>query len=209
MAGATGNQIEEGLDGSVTQGTVNQIHNMEDVSEVKIVTNNNSAEYPRAGYFNLVGKRGYNGFHGNSVYYFQNSALNAREYFDARKTPLVYHIFGASAGGRIIRDRTFFYASYNGMRDNSQNQLLLTTPTVAMRGGEFRNAPTVIRDPLNGQPFAGNLIPAARISAVSQRVQNAYITEPNRGAPGQLNQSLTVLHPYPVDLFKVDYAPCA
>jgi hypothetical protein len=121
VAGATGNQIEEGLDGSVTQGTVNQIHNMEDVSEVKIVTNNNSAEYPRAGYFNLVGKRGYNGFHGNSVYYFQNSALNAREYFDARKTPLVYHIFGASAGGRIIRDRTFFYASYNGMRDNSQN----------------------------------------------------------------------------------------
>jgi hypothetical protein len=76
-----------------------------------------------------------------------------------------------------------------------------------MRAGDFSQlSPSVIRDPLNGQLFAGNMIPRSRISGVSQRVQDTYITEPNRGAPGQLTQNLTVIHPYPVDLYKVDYA---
>src|SRR2546427_641108 len=97
ISGVGGSQIEEGMDGAVTQGSVNQIHNMEDVEEVKVVTINNSAEYPRAGYFNLVGKRGYNAFHGTAVYYFQNSALNARSFFDPERAPLKFHIFGASA----------------------------------------------------------------------------------------------------------------
>jgi hypothetical protein len=97
ISGMRGSQIEEGLDGAPTQGTVNQIHNMEDVEEVKIVTVNNSAEHPRAGYFNLVGKRGYNAFHGTAVYYVQNSALNSRDFFDPRRVPQKFHIFGASA----------------------------------------------------------------------------------------------------------------
>ncbi len=121
ISGIKGGQIEEGMDGAPTQGTVNQIHNMEDVEEVKIVTVNNSAEYPRAGYFNLVGKRGYNAFHGTAVYYVENSALNGREFFDPRRAPQKFHIFGASASGRIIKDRTFFYTSWNGIRDPSKN----------------------------------------------------------------------------------------
>ena len=210
ISGVTGNQIEEGMDGSPTQNTVNQIHNMEDVEEVLIVTNNNSAEYPRAGYFNLVGKRGYNDFHGNLVYYFQNNALNAREYFAVQKASAVYAPYAASAGGHIVRNKTFFYAAYDGERDFSRNQVLLSTPTPRMRQGDFsellnQSKPTVIRDPFTGAPFPGNIIPSTRLNPLSTTVQNQYVDLPNLGAAGQLTQNLNVLFPYPVDLFRVDY----
>lgn len=210
ISGMRGSQIEEGLDGAPTQGTVNQIHNMEDVEEVKIVTVNNSAEHPRAGYFNLVGKRGYNAFHGTAVYYVQNSALNARDFFDPRRVPQKFHIFGASASGRIIKNRTFFYTSWNGIRDPSQNFFLTNAPTARMRDGDFsqllsQQRPTAVRDPLNGNPFAGNVIPRARLNQVPLRVQERYIPTPNRGGPDDLNNNLTILHPYPFDLYKVDY----
>src|SRR2546427_4375082 len=210
ISGITGNQIEEGMDGSPTQNTVNQIHNTEDVEEVLIVTNNNSAQYPRAGYFNLVGKRGYNDFHGKLAYYFQNNALNAREYFAAQKASAIYVPYAASEGGRILRDKTFFYVAYDGQRDFSRNQILTTTPTPRMRQGDFsellnQGRPTLIRDPLNAAPFPGNIIPAARLNALSLSVQNQYVDVPNVGVPGQLTQNFNVLFPYPVDLYRVDY----
>lgn len=210
ISGIRGSQIEEGLDGAPTQGTVNQIHNMEDVEEVKIVTVNNSAEHPRAGYFNLVGKRGYNAFHGTGVYYVQNSFLNARDFFDPRRVPQKFHIFGGSLSGRIIKDRTFFYTSWNGIRDPSENYFLTNAPTARMRDGDFSQLlgqarPTIVRDPLNGTPFAGNVIPRARLNQVPLRVQERYIPTPNRGGPDELNNNLTILHPYPFDLYKVDY----
>lgn len=210
ISGIRGSQIEEGLDGAPTQGTVNQIHNMEDVEEVKIVTVNNSAEHPRAGYFNMVGKRGYNAFHGTGVYYVQNSFLNARDFFDPRRVPQKFHIFGGSASGRIIRNRTFFYTSWNGIRDPSQNYFLTNAPTARMREGDFSQLlnqarPTIVRDPLTGNPFPGNVIPRARLNQVPLRVQERYIPTPNRGGPDDLNNNLNILHPYPFDLYKVDY----
>src|SRR5262249_41537461 len=52
----------------------------------------------------------------------------------------------------------------------------------------------------------GNIIPASRINALPVKVQNKYITPPNIGAAGQLTQNLSIVFPYPVDLFRVDYA---
>lgn len=210
IAGTRSSQIEEGMDGAPTQGTVNQIHNMEDVEEVKIVTVNNSAEHPRAGYFNLVGKRGYNAYHGTAVYYVENSALNARDFFDPQRVPQKFHIFGGSASGKILKDRTFFYTSYNGIRDPSKSYILTNAPTEKMRAGDFSQLlnqarPTVIRDPLTNQPFPNNIIPPTRLSSVPLQVQQKYIPGPNRGSSDELNQNLSILHPYPQDLYKIDY----
>src|SRR5690606_30473463 len=68
-----GNNITEGMDGAQTDGTVNQIHNMEDVAELQVVTTNNTADVGRSGYFNLVSKRGTNDVHGNAYYYLAHS----------------------------------------------------------------------------------------------------------------------------------------
>jgi hypothetical protein len=79
-----------------------------------------------------------------------------------------------------------------------------------MRQGDFSQLlnqarPTVIRDPLTGNPFPGNIIPTARLNQVPLRVQDKYIPSPNRGGPDELNNNLTILHPYAFDLYKVDY----
>jgi hypothetical protein len=79
-----------------------------------------------------------------------------------------------------------------------------------MRAGDFsqllnQTSRTVIRDPLTGQPFPNNVIPQARLNSVPLQVQQKYIPTPNRGGANDLNQNLSILHPYPFDLYKVDY----
>jgi hypothetical protein len=74
-----------------------------------------------------------------------------------------------------------------------------------MRQGDFSQITAAIRDPLTGQPFPDKRIPAQRISAVSQKVRDLYIPEPNLGAPGALTNNLGFAHDYPDDLYKGDW----
>jgi hypothetical protein len=203
-------QVQEGMDGATTEGAVNQIHNMENVAEVKVVISNNSAEFARAGYFDLVGERGVNALHGKVYYYHLNSALNARGFFEPKKAPTRFHTFGASASGPIFKNRTFYYAGYNAQRDPSKTWLLASAPTQAMRRGDFSELLSIasritVKDPLNSQPFPNNVIPTSRLNSVPLKVQDTYIPEPNQGAPGSFSNNLAYLHPYPTDLYRVDY----
>ncbi|HLV00112.1 MAG TPA: TonB-dependent receptor, partial [Acidobacteriota bacterium] len=207
---ASGNNIQLGMDGAATDGPVNQIHQMEDVEEVVAVTSNNSAEYSRAAFFNLVTRRGTNDFHGSAFYNHQNSVLNARQYFDPSKPSSKFHTAGISLGGPIIRDKTFFFASYTTLYDPSSNWFLRTVPTANMRAGDFSQLlnltnPVVIKDPLTGEPFPGNVIPENRIDPISTKVQEAYLPLPNRGGPDALAQNLDWLHPWPNDIISVKY----
>ena len=206
VAGLDGSRnFQEGMDGAPTDGTVNNVNQMEDTVEVKIITANNTAEYSRAAYFNLVTKRGNNDFHGNAYWYNINSALAARQYFAPEKATQNVHIMGASASGKIIEDRTFFFASYNGQRDPSGHFFQASVPTALMRQGDFTDSGTVIHDPLTGQPFPGNMIPPERISSVSSAVQSNYLPAPNLGEPGLLTRNFGFEHDYPLDLFQIDY----
>ena len=204
-----GNAVEEGMDGSATDGSINQINQMEDVVEVKIVTQNNSADHPRQAYFNLVTESGDNTFHGSVHYYQENSALNARQYFAPEKARALIHFFGVRAGGPIIKDKTFFFVSQNAQEDPSSTFFLASVPTDGMRVGDFTDVlnqrGTVIYDPQTGQPFPNNIIPPHRINPVSQKVLDTWLPAPNRGSPGLLVQNYGFLHPYPLDLYEVYY----
>ncbi|HEY2934858.1 MAG TPA: TonB-dependent receptor [Acidobacteriota bacterium] len=207
IAGMGGAQIQGAMDGVSTDGTENSINQMEDTEEVKVVTVNNSAEFSRAGYYNMVGKRGTNSFHGEGHYYHSNSALNAREFFAPFKNPSKLHIFGVNAGGPIIKNKTFFFASWNALRDPSTNFFLTSVPTEKMRRGDFSELlpSRVIRDPLTGNPFPGNIIPSNRLNSLSQKAQDKYLPAPNRGGAGALTNNYSFLHPFPFDLLKIDY----
>ncbi len=109
--------------------------------------------------------------------------------------------FGAAAGGRIVRDRSFFYLNYEGVREGSPIQFLGTAPTAAQKQGDFsqtfsrEGAPILVYDPLTTRPdpsrpgayirdpFPGNRIPQERIHPISQKVA-AYWPEPNRPGEG-------------------------
>src|SRR5207244_5997416 len=92
-------------------------------------------------FMNMESRRGSNDFHGSAYAYFRNKVLNATNFFanktGAGRAPFSQNQFGASAGGRIIKDRLFFFSSYEGYRQRQGNLFLLTVPTAQIAAGDF------------------------------------------------------------------------
>lgn len=209
FAGQPGAQIAQNMDGVTNDGSNNLVQNMQDFEDLQVVAVNNSAEFSRVAQLSMVSKGGSNQFHGRAYYDLINSALNARSFFEARKTPYKEHRGGANVSGPIIRDKLFFYGGYSLVRIPSASFYLRDVPTGRMRNGDFSDflsqaRPVQILDPLNRQPFAGNLIPPSRINTVSQRTQTQFIPRPNRGPDNSTFNNFGFLHPWPTDLYRWD-----
>ncbi|HET8550205.1 MAG TPA: carboxypeptidase regulatory-like domain-containing protein [Bryobacteraceae bacterium] len=203
-AGQSSTQVQEGQDGHTNDGAVNQLNDILDAQEITVVTVNNTAEFARVGYMNMVTKSGTNQFHGRAMYWHQNSALGAREFFEDTKAKQLIHTISGSVSGPIRRDKTFFYASANILKVPSKQFYLRSVPTAQMRAGDFSQLlslarPTVIRDPLTGQPFLGNIIPTQRISSVARSVNEKYLPAPNRGGADALSNNYGFTFPFPTD----------
>jgi hypothetical protein len=203
-AGQSSSQVQEGQDGHTNDGAVNQLNDILDAQEVTVITVNNTAEFARVGYMNMVTKSGSNDFHGRASYWHQNSALGAREFFEDKKAKTLIHTVSLGASGPVRRDRTFFYASANILKVPSKQFYLRTVPTTKMRQGDFSQLltlgpPVVIKDPLTGDPFPGNIIPAGRLDPLSLRVNEKYLPAPNRGSPDALANNFGFTFPFPTD----------
>ncbi len=180
------------LDGGDNTSTLrnygNDVPNPDAVQEFRVITNNYGAEYGRVagGVINVITKSGTNGFHGTLFEFLRNRALNARNPFEAKTTPLVQNQFGGSAGGPVVRDKTFFFGTYQVFRVRTfdfRNSALV--PTAAERAGDFSSTldrtgrAVAIRDPRTGQPFPNGRIPADRLSQVARRYLDRAIPLPN------------------------------
>jgi hypothetical protein len=140
-----------------------------------------SAESGGSANVNVVTKSGSNQFGWNAWEFNRNSKFDAPNYFDqGTKPPFTLNQFGATTGGRITRDRTFYFASYEGTRIKKEVGRAFTVPSAADRAGDFRGRRTIYDpsttrpDPLRpGQfirdPFPGNVIPDDRIDPVARR----------------------------------------
>jgi hypothetical protein len=151
------------------------------IEEVSIKTANFSAEYGRnsGANINVVTRSGSNDFRGSAYEYHRNDGLDANDYFSknrgVEKARLRYNDFGWSLGGPIQKNKLFFFAGEEWKRIRRfTSPALRTLPTRAMRAGDFSGLSTVIRDPLTGQPFPGNMIPADRISPDGRAIANLY-----------------------------------
>ncbi len=151
------------------------------IEEVSIKTSNFSAEYGRnsGAAVNITTRSGANQFHGSAFEYHRNEGLDANNYFNnARNVPrsdLKYNDFGGALGGPVIKDKLFFFAGVEWKQiDRFSTPSLQTLPTTRMRAGDFSQISTVVRDPLTGQPFPGNVIPADRITPDGQAIANLY-----------------------------------
>jgi hypothetical protein len=110
------------------------------VEEFRVITNTFDAEYGRnsGSVVNVITKSGGNTFHGNVYEYFRNTILDSRGYPDTSKPQLNQNQFGGTFGGPIKKDRTFFFASFEGRRiRNGQPGQLLNVPTAQEFGGDF------------------------------------------------------------------------
>ncbi|MGB8470788.1 MAG: carboxypeptidase regulatory-like domain-containing protein, partial [Candidatus Sulfotelmatobacter sp.] len=136
------------------------------VEEFRVITNTFDAEYGRnsGSVVNVITKSGGNAFHGNLYEYFRNTILDSRGYPDTTKPQLNQNQFGGTFGGPILKDRSFFFVSYEArrIRDGVPGQLL-NVPT-----GTPGAAPTQeFAGDFSGQaPFAGGIQTAGFIANV-------------------------------------------
>ena len=182
----------DGIDvAAYSQGASPVSMSMESVGEIKTETSVAPAEFATAGTVQVVSHGGTNDYHGALFEDYNGNVLNARNFFSPTVPWRVYNNFGASAGGPIVRNKLFFFADYEGAREAAKGTLIESVPLPAWRTGDFSALSTKVIDPLTGQQFPGNVIPASRISPVSQAVQNYIYPLPNTGAPGALNNNWT------------------
>ena len=134
-----------------TPGSVNGINlGVDAIQEFSVHSSTYSAQYGRAagGIVNAVTKSGGNEFHGSAFYFHRNDNLDARNFFDAGPPPeFRRHQFGGSVGGPLVREKTFFFANYEGLREARGNTTINTTLTAQARNGNLRGG-TVQVDPL-------------------------------------------------------------
>jgi len=203
------------------------------VQEFKVLTSGYSAEFGHSGggIINLVYKSGTNTLHGSLFEYLRNSVLDANDFFsNANNIPLgsfKRNQFGGSVGGPVLlpkiyngKNKTFFFADYEGLRQRSASPATFTVPTALQKIGDFsqtRNAAgalVVIYDPTTTvpsgsnfvrAPFTGNKIPLNRIDKVGANVAK-YYPDPNRpGDPNTLtnNYSGSASSPQDIDTYDV------
>jgi hypothetical protein len=178
----------EGVDNNHRTGLLTvYVPPAEAIQTVDITTSNYEAELGRAGgaVINVALKSGTNDIHGSLYEFNRVSALAARRTDLLTKPPITYNYFGATMGGAIIKNRTFYFGDYLGIRDRLGKGHRATVPTLDFRRGNLSGSPTIIFDPATGnanggdrQPFAGNIIPTARISPIANRL-NALIANPS------------------------------
>ena len=128
--------------GSVSQGLVLGV---EAIREFRIVTSGYSAEYGNksGGLVDVVTKSGTNNWHGSTFWFLRNDALDARNFFDPGPVPeFRRHQYGASLGGPIRKNRTFFFANYEGLREAKGDPSGDITPNLDARRGFLPNAVT-------------------------------------------------------------------
>jgi len=154
------------------------------IREYEMLTSTYDASFGRnaGAQVNVVLKSGSNDFHGSIYEFFRNGALDARNYFAPTDEPAPKYQrnqFGFSFGGPLVRNRTFFFADYEGTRSREGITRLANVPTLREREGDFSQSAFAPIDPLTGQPFPGGVIPVERQSAIGRRIAALY-PAPNR-----------------------------
>lgn len=196
---------------------------IDSIDEFRVATSGYTAEFGSAagGLVNIATKSGTNSVHGTAWEFLRNDVLNTRNFFApvTQKKPILrQNQFGVAVGGPVSiphlydgRNRTFFFADYEGSRIRSQTVYNVTVPTAAMRNGDFSaflgNQIGIdalgnpvrqgqIYDPLttrtvNGQKvrtaFPGNIIPANRFSGVATKLLTYYPSPTNGAAASNLS----------------------
>jgi hypothetical protein len=134
--------LQEGMDTnavyrSATTGLSGVLLGVEAVKEFKVIATNATAEYGElsGGTINTIFKSGTNQLHGSAYEYFRDNVFDARNFFDqGQAPPFQRNQFGASLGGPIRHDKTFFFANYEGFRQNQGQSYLTTVPDNKARG---------------------------------------------------------------------------
>ena len=231
------NFLLDGVDNNqVSDNLTSYQPNLDAVEEFKMITNNASAEFGnfQGGVINVIVKSGTNQFHGDVFEYFRNDKLNANNW--ARnwtpglntRIPLRWNEFGGTLGGPIFKDKLFFFADYQGLRQaNPTSTRTATVFPMAWRNGDFSSllntsftqakAPIQLYNPYqvdasgNRAPFPNNVIPSSLLSPAAVKLLNNTTLYPAPSNPNILLNNETYSQASYINTdqgdFKLDWRP--
>jgi hypothetical protein len=189
------------------------VPSIEAVQNVNVATNSNDAEQALAGgaAVNVMLKSGTNETHGAVYAYNVNSKFEANNFFAAagsKPPPLNDNNDGANVGGHVIRNKLFYFGSYEGDYSHSATSGLVSFPPQALLGGNLSVSPNPIYNPFTGAangtgktPFPGNIIPASLLNPIDQKIAALIPAAPV--VPGLVN-NLYLNLPAVYNLHKID-----
>jgi hypothetical protein len=213
VGGSFANQGAEYLDGQpLNIGYINLpivIPTQDSVGEFKVQYNNIGAEWGKfsGAVMNFSTKSGTNQFHGSAYEFFRNKVLNSNEYFykgselaagtSNTPPPWVQNNYGVNVGGPVIKNKTFFFGSFEQFRLRTGGVITTDVPTAAFRAGDFSSLlaqGVQLYDPFTVDPatglrkaYPGNIIPTTQFSKAATTLWDKYYTFP--GAPTTFNLS--------------------
>ncbi len=180
-------------DNEYTFNTVIVQPSVESIGEFKVLTGTFSSEFGRgAGVVSVSTRSGSNAYHGEAFEYLRNSYMDARNFFnptDQKQPEFRRNQFGGALGGRIIKDKLFFFADYYAIRALKGITFVNSVPTAAERTGDFSNyfnskgalipiynpfTAQVVNGKVTRQPFPNNTIPQNLINPVGFNVASIY-----------------------------------
>lgn len=151
------------------------------IEEVSIKTSNFSAEYGRnsGAAINVVTRSGSNMFKGSAFEYLRRDKFDSNDWFanmkHVAKASLKYDNYGFSLGGPVFKDKLFFFGGLEWKKiDRFTAPTFRTLPNSAMRNGDFSSLATVLKDPVTGLAFSGNIIPSNMITVDGKALANVY-----------------------------------
>ena len=152
------------------------------IEEFKVQTATFSAEFGQAagGVVNVTMKSGTNNFHGNLFEFLRNSKLDAVPYFQPAggTAGFIQNQFGATFGGPIVKNHTFFFGSWQSSREGNAAPQLASVPVPSEYQGVF---PSKVTDPTTGAAFPNNTIPPSRWDPVAAKLFTLF---PASNQPG-------------------------
>jgi hypothetical protein len=210
--GSVNYYLDGGINMTGLRNTGNILPNPDAIQEFRVQTNSYNAEYGRfaSGVINVLTKSGTNEYHGSAFEFLRNTVFNANDWgSQLARSPFHRNQFGATLGGPIKRDKTFFFFSYSGLRQTTSSFLSgAIVPTALERVGNFTASGTKPIDPATGSAFVcngvTNVICPNRLDPVAMKIINDFIPTANvAGSRWQGN----VPSPFNTDEFltKVDH----
>jgi outer membrane receptor protein involved in Fe transport len=186
----------DGVESNVPENNVNSLVPTQDaVQEFRVSTNDISSEFGgyAGGVIQISTKSGTNTFHGTAYEYFRNTVLDANDYFSNHeglaRPPLHQNQFGGNLGGPILKNKLFFFFSYERETLTSGSISTYTLPTAAELGGDFRALGVNIYSPTTGQQYScngqANVICTAQLDPTALKILQLESPLPNR--PGLTN----------------------
>ncbi len=189
----------------------NYYPNPDALQEFSVTSRNYSARFGRGSTdVSAVTRSGTNAFHGSVFEFLRTTDLDSTPFFSTTVPAFHRNQFGGSIGGPIIKNKLFFFGSYQGTQQSgSPGEQTYTTIPMAERGlnganADFSSVSTPIIDPTTGLPFPGNIIPNNRITPQAENFFTKFLPAPNLNANTYIFPSIATMTEHQA-VAKVDY----